>query len=121
MDRKRRLVGFLGTLLLELLLVAVLINLYSLRSEVVAKVAASERLAGVLLETGQIERDLPPAESAIRLAEILNSGSLRHLTIRIDDWPGTGRRLARTVSQLAATRVGNQLQARYARKFAAAR
>lgn len=101
MDLRRRLVGYLGALLLGLLLLTVLINLYSLRSDVSAELSASEQLAGVLLESGRIERDLPPAEAAARLQAILNSAPLRHLTVSIDNIPppahdtSTTSRLAR--------------------------
>lgn len=87
MDLRRRLVGFLGMLLLGLLLTAVLINLYSLRSDISTEVIASEQLVKVLLETGRIEPDLPPAEAATRLTAILNSGPLRHLSISTDELP----------------------------------
>lgn len=81
MDLRRRLVRYLGAMLLGLLLVTVLINLYSLRNDVTAEVVASEQLVRVLLDTDRIERDLLPAEAAVRLESILNSGPLRHLTI----------------------------------------
>lgn len=87
LDLRRRLVGYLGAMLLGLLLVTVLINLYSLRNDVTAEVIASEQLVRVLLDTDRIERDLPPAEAAIRLEAILNSGPLRHLTISIGAAP----------------------------------
>lgn len=81
MDIRRRLVGYLGAMLLGLLLVTVLISLYSLRNDVSAEVVASEQLVRVLLDVGRIERDLPPAEAAARLEKILNSGPLRHLSV----------------------------------------
>lgn len=84
MDLRRRLVGYLGVMLLGLLLLTVLISLYSMRNDVSAEIAASEQLVRVLLETNRIERELPPAEAAVRLKAILNSGSLRHLTMSID-------------------------------------
>lgn len=42
LDLRRRLVDYLGAMLLGLLLVTVLINLYSLRNDVTAEVIASE-------------------------------------------------------------------------------
>jgi two-component system sensor histidine kinase UhpB len=81
MDLRRRLVGYLGAMLLGLMLMAVLISLYSLRNDVSTELIASEQLVRVLLDTGRIERDLPPAETAARLEAILNSGPLRHLSV----------------------------------------
>lgn len=96
MDLRRQLVGFLGTLLLGLMLAAVLINLYSLRSDVSTEIGASEQLVKVLLEMGRIERELPPAEAASRLAAILNNGPLRHLSISTDNLPPSGNSLSAT-------------------------
>ena len=81
MDLRRRLVGYLGALLLALLLVSVLINLVSLRDDVNAEVIASERLVQVMLDTSRIEPALPPAELARRLEAIVNDGPLRHIRI----------------------------------------
>ena len=81
MDLRRRLVGYLGILLLGLMLMAVLVSLSSLRSDVTTEIAGSEQLVRVLLDTGRIERNLPPAEVAARLHAILDSGPLRHLSI----------------------------------------
>ena len=83
MDLRRRLVTYLGALLLSLLLMTVLINLVSLRDDVAVEVRASEQLALALLETGRIGRELPAAEAARRLAAILERGALRHITISI--------------------------------------
>jgi two-component system sensor histidine kinase UhpB len=87
MDLRRRLVGYLGGLLMVLLLVTTLINLYSLRSDVADEVIASEQLVRVLLESSQIESGLSPPEAAARLEAILNRGPLRHLTVSIDAAP----------------------------------
>ena len=87
MDLRRRLVGYLGALLLGLLLMTVLINLYSLRHDVTAEVAASEQLVRVLLETGRIEPDLPAAESSRRVQAILDSSPLRHLSVSLGEVP----------------------------------
>lgn len=87
MDLRRRLVGYLGTLLLGLLLMTVLINLYSLRHDVTAEVAASEQLVRVLLEAGRIEPDLPAAESTRRVQAILDSSPLRHLSVNLGEAP----------------------------------
>ncbi|MFZ2855615.1 MAG: sensor histidine kinase [Rhodocyclaceae bacterium] len=87
MDLRRRLVGYLGALLLGLLLMSVLISLHSLRNDVTSELIASEQLAGVLLKTGQIERNLPPAEATARLQAILKNAPLRHLTVSVGDAP----------------------------------
>jgi two-component system sensor histidine kinase UhpB len=96
MDLRRKLVSYLGALLLGLLLMTLLINLHSLRSDVTAEVKASEQLVRVLLEAGRIERDLPPGEAADRLDAILKSGPLRHLTVSIGDAPPQNRVSAAT-------------------------
>lgn len=87
MDLRRRLVGYLGALLLGLFLMTVLINLYSLRDDVTAEVAASEQLARVLQDGGRVGAGLPPAEAAARLRAILASGPLRHITISVAEAP----------------------------------
>jgi two-component system sensor histidine kinase UhpB len=81
MDLRRRLLGYLGVLLLGLLIVTLAISLLSLRSDVRNEVIASERLASVLLDASRIGSDLSPAESASRMAAILNGGPLRHLSV----------------------------------------
>ncbi len=82
MDLRRRLLGYLGALLLGLLIVTLAVNLVSLRSDVRNEVIASERLASVLLDASRIGSDLSPAESASRMAAILDGGGLlRHLSI----------------------------------------
>lgn len=87
MDLRLRLVGYLGALLLGLLVVAVGISLHSLRNDVTAEVAASEQLALVLFEAGRLEHDLAPAEAAARLQAILDQRPLRHLTLSFGDTP----------------------------------
>lgn len=87
MDLRRRLVAYLGALLLGLLLMTVLINLYSLRDDVAAEVRASEQLALALLDTGRIGPELSPSEAAMRLATILDRGALRHIKISIGAEP----------------------------------
>ena len=87
MDLRRRLVSYLGALLLGLLLMTVLINLYSLRHDVTTEVIASEQLVRVLLDTGRIEPDLPAAESARRAQAILDSSPLRHLSVSLGEAP----------------------------------
>ena len=95
MDLRRRLVGYLGLLLLGLMGMAVLVSLRSLRSDVSAEVVASEQLVRVLLDTGRIAPGLPPAEAAARLQAILDSGPLRHLSVS----SGTGPAAETSASQ----------------------
>jgi hypothetical protein len=61
MDLRRKLVSYLGAVLLGLLLMTFLINLYSLRSDVTTEVKASEQLVRVLLEAGRKERPATPS------------------------------------------------------------
>ena len=89
MDLRRRLVSYLGALLLCLLLMAVLINLNSLRHDVTAEVVASEQLVRVLLDTVSIEGNLPAPEATRRVKAILDSAPLRHLSISLGDTPPT--------------------------------
>ena len=96
MDLRRRLLGYLGALLLVLLMVTLLISLVSLRNDVATEIAASERLARVLLDASKVGADLPPAEAARRMEAILNGGPLRHLSI------SAGAAPALTQSWLAA-------------------
>ncbi len=99
MDLRRRLVTYLGALLLGLLLMTMAITLHSLRADVKAEVAASEQLALALLDTGRIGPDLPAAAAA-RLQAILARGPLRHITISVGAAPppaaaqSSGTRLA---------------------------
>ena len=87
MDLRRRLVSYLGALLLGLLLMTVLINLNSLRHDVTAEVVASEQLVRVLLETVSIEGSLPVPEATRRVKVILDSAPLRHLSVSLGDTP----------------------------------
>ncbi len=95
MDLRRRLVGYLG-LLLGLMGITVLVSLRSLRSDVSAEVIASEQLVRVLLEIGWIATGLPPAQAAARLQAILDSGSLRHLSVSSGAAAAAQTSLART-------------------------
>lgn len=87
MDLRRRLVLSLGGLLAGLLVVAILINLHSLREDIGAEVAASEELAQVLLAAGQIEEQLSPEAAQGRLEAILTGTQLRHLSLAIEGVP----------------------------------
>lgn len=98
MDLRRRLVGYLGALLLGLFLMTVVINLYSLRDDVTAEVAASEQLARVL----QDGAGLSPAEAAVRLRAILASGPLRHITISVAGAPSVPGEQTSASARLAA-------------------
>jgi two-component system sensor histidine kinase UhpB len=84
MDLRKRLIGSLGALLGALMLVAVLINLGSLRHDINAEISASAQLVQVLLKAGQIERDLPAEEASTRLQAMLQAAPLRHLTITLE-------------------------------------
>jgi len=98
MDLRRRLLGYLGALLGGLVVMALLINLYSLRQDIRTEVSASAQLVRVLLSAGEIDSKLPPAEAMARLQAIIDAAPLRHLTItpaNQDNSPGplsaTGR------------------------------
>ncbi len=79
MDLRRRLMGRLGLLLGGLLAVAMLVQLSSLRQDIEAEVAASERLVATLLAA--------TTASPTALAEALAGAELRHLSIRPADQP----------------------------------
>ncbi|MBS1158858.1 MAG: signal transduction histidine kinase, glucose-6-phosphate specific [Proteobacteria bacterium] len=84
MDLRKRLVGHLGALLGGLMLVALLVNLYSLRQDIDTEVGASERLVDVLLAAGQLAPGLPPTVAAQHLHAIVEGRNLRHLNISPD-------------------------------------
>lgn len=84
MDLRRRLVGYLGALLAGLFLMALLVNLYSLRSDINTEVAASERLARILLDASSPDQQHPPAEALSRLRTLIDAAPLRHLRISVD-------------------------------------
>ena len=83
-DLRRRLVGYLGALLAGLFLMALLVNFYSLRSDINAEVAASERLARILLDASSLDRQQPPDEAVSRLRALIDKAPLRHLRISVD-------------------------------------
>lgn len=84
MDLRRRLVGYLGALLAGLFLMALLVNFYSLRSDITAEVAASERLARILLDASSLDRQQPPDQAVSRLRALIDQAPLRHLRISVD-------------------------------------
>lgn len=84
MDLRRRLVGYLGALLAGLFLMALLVNFYSLRSDIDAEVAASERLAAILLDASSLDRQQAPEEAAARLQTLIDKAPLRHLRISVE-------------------------------------
>lgn len=100
MDLRRRLVGYLGALLAGLFLMALVVNLYSLRSDINAEVAASERLARILLDASSLDRQQAPDEAASRLRALIDKAPLRHLRISVDQADGPPPAAA-SVSQLA--------------------
>ena len=83
-DLRRRLVGYLGALLAGLFLMALLVNLYSLRSDINAEVVASERLAKILLDASNLDHHQPPEEAIARLHALIDAAPLRHLRISVD-------------------------------------
>ena len=85
MDLRRRLVTYLGALLVGLLLMVLVVNVITLRYDVNNEIMASEQLVNVLLNIGKIGHDLPEKQAAARLAEILVSGPLRHVSISMVD------------------------------------
>lgn len=84
MDLRRRLVGYLGALLAGLFLMALVVNFYSLRSDIDAEVAASERLAAILLDASSLDRQQAPEEAAARLQTLIDKAPLRHLRISVE-------------------------------------
>lgn len=83
MDLRKRLVGYLGILLAGLFLVALLVNFHSLRSDIEAEVAASERLARILLAAGSLDQQQPD-EALARLRALTDTAPLRHLRISVE-------------------------------------
>lgn len=115
MDLRYRLVGYLGALLIGLLLVATAINLHSLRSDVNTELAASEQLALILFEAGRLDHDLSPAEATTQLQRILNERPLRHLTLSFGDIPPpetspATRQLVHLLGLESASTASHQLQ-----------
>jgi two-component system sensor histidine kinase UhpB len=114
MDLRKRLIGSLGVLLGTLMLVAVLINLSSLRHDINAEVSASAQLVQVLLKAGQTEHDLPAEEAGSRLQAMLQAAPLRHLTITLEQneaqkqHPATSTWLSRLLS-IESTDTSGQL------------
>ena len=84
MDLRRQLVAWLGALLAGLIVMTVAINLASLRGDVAAEIAASERLALALLEAGRSGSAGGGPEAAARLDGMLARGALRHIAITVD-------------------------------------
>lgn len=84
MDLRKRLLHALGALLCGLVLIAMAINLYSLREDIEAETSASARLARTLIAATKIDPALPPAAAAARLTAIMDGGPLRHLSISLD-------------------------------------
>ncbi|HEX7648829.1 MAG TPA: sensor histidine kinase [Noviherbaspirillum sp.] len=112
MDLRRRLLGSLSLLLGSLMTMAVVIQLYSLRSDVEAEVSASTRLVSVLLAA-----DASTAGRNTDLSALLVGDGIRHLSIRtagqpavqadrapLLDWLG----LVPPVRQEQEIRIGNQ-------------
>lgn len=101
MDLRRRLLGYLGALLTGLFLMALLINLYSLRSDINAELAASERLAKILLDASSLDQQHPPESANARLRALIDAAPLRHLRISVDR-PESQQSTDATLTQLAS-------------------
>src|SRR5574343_72333 len=84
-DLRRRLVGYLGALLAGLFLMALLVNLYSLRSDIKAEVAASERLVNILLDASSLDHQHTPEDTVSRLRILIDAAPLRHLRISLEE------------------------------------
>lgn len=82
MDLRRRLIASLSLLLGGLMAMALLIQFYSLRSDIDAEVAASTRLVGVLLAAGMPGGPGGAPGGEAQWARQLASAGLRHLSIR---------------------------------------
>ncbi|TWI62616.1 two-component system sensor histidine kinase UhpB [Pseudoduganella lurida] len=82
MDLRRRLAGMLALLLGSLFALTAIIQLYSLRADIEAEVAASVRLVNVLAAAGA-----PPPLAGPPLAQRLAEARLRHLSVRTADQP----------------------------------
>lgn len=67
---------------------ALLVNLYSLRSDINAEVVASERLAKILLDASSLDHHQPPEDAVARLRALIDSAPLRHLRISVEEPDG---------------------------------
>jgi len=112
MDLRRRLIGSLSLLLGSLMAIAIVIQLYSLKSDVAREVGASSRLVSVLLAA-----ENAPAQAPAALANRLAEAGIRHLSIRTPeheappskphallDWLGLGQ----AAEQEQEIRIGEQ-------------
>jgi two-component system sensor histidine kinase UhpB len=97
-DLRRRLVAYLGALLLGLILVVGAVTVWSIRDDAAQEVAASERLAVAMLAAGQLGHGRQSAEALARLEATLAQGPLRHITI---SYAKAGTAAARPPSGLA--------------------
>jgi two-component system sensor histidine kinase UhpB len=84
MDLRKRLVSYLGLLLSGLLVISVLVNLISLRSDIDAEVRASQDLVNILVLASQVPTQLSAPEAARQLSEAINLAKFRHLNVRLD-------------------------------------
>jgi len=101
MDLRWRLLGSLGILLTGLMLMAVAINLYSLKGDIRNEIAASENLARVLLEAGRIAAETPAQEVEAQLAALLQERPLRHLSLAVSGMPPPGGEESAFLHQVA--------------------
>lgn len=84
MDLRKRLLQTLGALLGGLLVVALAINLYSLRNDISTETAASARLARLLGAVAALDPALPAAAAEAQLRALAADAALRHLNIAFD-------------------------------------
>lgn len=84
MDLRKRLVKYLGILLAGLFAMALLVNLYSLRSDIDAEVAASERLVKILLDASNQAPRQAADETTAHLRRLIESAPLRHLKVSVE-------------------------------------
>lgn len=96
MDLRKRLIGFISTLLLALLTLTVLANLLALRGDVTAEVDASMQLVKFLSQIDQVDSSLPPIKADAHLKAILTNAPLRHVSVSIGAEPPTESRRVET-------------------------
>lgn len=101
MDLRWRLLGSLGMLLTGLMLMAIAINLYSLKGDIRNEIAASENLARVLLEASRMASETPAQEVEAQLSALLQKRPLRHLTLAVSGMPPPGQEESAFLRQLA--------------------
>ena len=82
MDLRKRLVSNLGFLLSGLLIISVLVNVISLRSDIDEEIRASQNLVNILVLASQLPQPAGP-EASLQLSEAIHNAKLRHLNVRL--------------------------------------